>query len=216
VANNSAAWLRRARDVRESFQARANSEILPFSTSLLAAMYGPQSPQMTAFDNAMNQISRSCQAQKMGLAAVNQSLGRHAFTVVGNVIAEIESGLIGNIRAQVAGEVLAELVGLAKEVLTSNEESAKNVATVLVAAAYEDLIRRMGSEFAAVVGRPKLESVIGSLKDAGVLQGAAVGTALSYLKFRNDSLHADWNNVDRPQVQSCLAFIEGLLLKHFS
>jgi len=74
----------------------------------------------------------------------------------------------------------------------------------------------MGEEFAGVAGRPKLEELIGFLKTAGVLKGGEVGTAQSYLKFRNDSLHADWENVDRPQVESCLAFSEALLVKHFT
>lgn len=35
-------------------------------------------------------------------------------------------------------------------------------------------------------------------------------------KTRNDSLHADWANVQHSQVQSCIGFIEPLLVKHFS
>jgi hypothetical protein len=52
------------------------------------------------------------------------------------------------------------------------------------------MIRRMGSELAGV--QEELEEVIIALKNAGVLEGGEVGTAQSYLKFRNDSLHADW------------------------
>jgi len=60
----------------------------------------------------------------------------------------------------VAGEIFAELVGLGKETLQDDTEAGKNVSAVLIAAAFEDLIRRMGSELAAVVGRPKLEEVL--------------------------------------------------------
>ena len=80
----------------------------------------------------------------------------------------------------------------------------------------EDLMRRMGSELAGVTGRPNLEEVLSALKNAGILKGGEVGTAQSYLKFRNDSLHADWAKVQKSQVQSCTAFIEALLVKHFS
>ncbi len=111
---------------------------------------------------------------------------------------------------------MSELVSLGKEILADNSPASKNVAAVLIAAAYEDLIRRMGSELAAVAGRPKLEDVLISLKNSGVLKGGEVGTAQSYLKFRNDSLHADWNNVQKSQIDSCVAFIDALLLKHFS
>ena len=74
----------------------------------------------------------------------------------------------------------------------------------------------MGEEFAGVTTRLNLGEVITTLKNASVLKGGQVGTAQSYLKFRNDSLHADWKNVDRSQVESCLAFSESLLVKHFS
>jgi hypothetical protein len=67
-----------------------------------------------------------------------------------------------------------------------------------------------------VAGRPSLQEVTTALKGAGVLKGGEIGTAQSFLKFRNDSLHADWANVSRTQVESCTAFIEAMLVKHFS
>src|SRR5207248_2452638 len=101
-------------------------------------------------------------------------------------------------------------------ILEDDTESAKNVSAVLVAAAFEDLIRRMGTELASIVGRPKLEEVVNALKNAGVLKGGEVATAQSYLKFRNDALHADWAKVQKSQVTSCTAFVEALLVNHFS
>jgi hypothetical protein len=49
-----------------------------------------------------------------------------------------------------------------------------------------------------------------------VLKGGEIATAQSYLKFRNDALHADCARVQKSQVNSCTAFIEALLVKHFS
>lgn len=49
----------------------------------------------------------------------------------------MESGLVQNWRAQVAGELLAELVRLGKEVLSDRTEEAKNVSAVLIAASFE-------------------------------------------------------------------------------
>jgi hypothetical protein len=72
------------------------------------------------------------------------------------------------------------------------------------------------AEKAGPSGRIGLEAVIGRLKTAGILLGAGVSTASGFLRFRNDSLHADWQNVDRATIDSCLAFVEGLLLEHFS
>lgn len=70
-----------------------------------------------------------------------------------------------------AGEIFAELVRLGKETLQDGTDSAKNVSAVLIAAAFEDLMRRMGSDLAGVVGRPKLEDVLIALKNAGKEDG---------------------------------------------
>jgi hypothetical protein len=123
---------------------------------------------------------------------------------------------VKNVRALIAGENIAELLALAKDVLSETSDAAKNVGAVLVAAGFEDLVRRMGAEFGGVSGRPDLQEVISALKQKDVLKGGEPTTALGYLKFRNDSLHADWNKVERSQIYSCLSFIEQLLLKHFS
>ncbi len=143
-------------------------------------------------------------------------LSEHAKGTIRNIRAEIEGGLIKSVRALLTGEIVAELLVLAKEILADSSEAAKNVSAVLVAAAFEDLIRRMGTEFASVTGRPELEEVTNILKKKDLLKGGEATIALGYLKFRNDSLHADWKNVERSQIQSCLAFIEALLIKHFS
>lgn len=56
-----------------------------------------------------------------------------------NIKAELRGGLIKNVRALIAGENIAELLALAKDVLSQDSEPAKNVGAVLVAAAFEDL-----------------------------------------------------------------------------
>jgi len=210
MPNNSEAWLKRAKALIAG--GRVGSEEVQFAVSFLTAIYGPQSPQLNAYTTALAQIAKSA-SHPTGAAHYQ---GAHARGVIQNVVAEIEGGLISSLRAQVTGEIFADLIGLGNEMLEDDTESAKNVSAVLIAAAFEDLMRRMGSELAGVVGRPKLEEVITSLKTAGVLKGGEVGTAQSYLKFRNDSLHADWEKVQRSQVQSCIAFIEALLVNHFS
>jgi hypothetical protein len=153
--------------------------------------------------------------------AANPGNARHhqegaAVGTIRNTVAELQGGLIVGLRILVAGEIFGELVTLAKQILADQTEAAKNVAAVLVASAFEDLVRRMGSELAGVTGRPGLQEVVMALNKAAVLKGGEVATAQSFLKFRNDSLHADWTIVQRSQVESCSAFIEALLLKHFS
>jgi hypothetical protein len=151
MADNTPAWLKRAKEIlKEATPEMGPSEqAIPFAISMYTAIYGPQSTQLMALKDEQ-QLS--------------------ANSAITNIIAEIEGGLIADTRAQIAGEVLSELVGLGKEILSDGGESAKNVSAVLIAAAFEDLIRRMGSELAGVTGRPKLEDVLIALKNAGVLK----------------------------------------------
>jgi hypothetical protein len=216
MAFDSAAWIKRADKVislGDSASQAVGSEATQFATSLLTALYGPQSTQLKAFSASCDAILKTKQS---GLGGVSVELCRHARGTIINAKAELESGLVGNLRVQVTGEVLADLLSLGKEILHGGTDVEKNVAAVLIAAAFEDLMRRMGAEFAGVVGRPSLQDVVTALKDAGVLKGGEIGTAQSFLKFRNDSLHADWSNVSRAQVESCTAFVDSMLLKHFS
>lgn len=202
---NTESWIRRADEVIATSSQWNYSEGLQFATSMITAFYGPDSPQMKTFRETAEAIQEA-----------RGDLSEHTKGTIRNIRAEIEGGLIKSVRALLTGEIVAELLVLAKEILADSSEAAKNVSAVLVAAAFEDLIRRMGTEFAGVTGRPKLEEVTNILKQKDVLKGGEVTTALGYLKFRNDSLHADWKNVERSQIQSCLAFIEALLIKHFS
>jgi hypothetical protein len=130
--------------------------------------------------------------------------------------ADVEQGLIGSVALQASGAVLGDFLGLAKVALSNGGQPELNVASVLAAAAFEDTLRRLAEVKAGLTDRPKLEDVIGRLKSAGVLVGASVATANGYLKFRNDSLHADWKNMTPDVVAGCMAFVEGLLQQHFS
>ena len=215
MIENSAAWIARA-DVVLNHEHRndpqAAAEAAQFATSMLTALYGIESPQLRAFRGASEAVSKS----KEGMGGKAFELSALSLGTISNAKAELQAGLIVRLRVLVAGEILAELVRLGKEILEAKTDAAKNVAAVLVAAAFEDLVRKMGEEFAGVTDRPKLENVINTLKNADVIKGGQIGTALSFLKFRNDSLHADWDEVDRSQVQSCIGLIDALLVKHFS
>ena len=103
---------------------------------------------------------------------------------------------MARVERRAIGEVIADMLGLAKEALHHGEKS-RNVAAVLTAAAFEDTIRKMGATLANVQGRPDLANVLTALKTAKVIVGAPLTTAQGYLKFRNDALHADWANLDQ-------------------
>ncbi len=212
---NAEGWAKRANQILGSpdwSDYRNTGEAIQFAVSMLAALYGSQSKQLKAFLDGQDAISK----MKPGMGNIQLLQLNHTHGAIKNAKEELEAGLIGSMRVIVAGEVLAELVTLGKEILSQKDEAGKNVSAVLIAAAYEDLMRRMGEEFATLTDRPKLEDVISALKGAGVLKGGQVALALSFLPFRNHSLHAEWNKVDNSQVESCISFVEALLLKHFS
>jgi hypothetical protein len=182
--------------------------------TIATAIYGAGQPQV----QALVDIVKNANAQKNGTQSHNYwQIVRPM--VIGSLRAmrsDIEAGVLGSIERRGAGYVLADMLDLAKQALAENTDDAKNVSAVLTAASFEDTIRRMGTGLADVQDRPPLSSVLEALKNAGVLVGAPFTTAQSYLKFRNDALHADWANINPAVVGSCLAFVELLLLQHFS
>ena len=107
------------------------------------------------------------------------------------------------------------MVKLSRESLGESGDGAKNVAAVLAAAAFEDTIRRLAEQEGISEQGRKLADVLTDLKNQEVLAGAQVGIAQSYLKFRNDALHAQWDAVERSGVNIVLGFTEQLIVKHF-
>jgi hypothetical protein len=130
--------------------------------------------------------------------------------------ADVSAGLTGNIAMQASGLELGDFLLLAKQALDAGGDGEKNVAAVLVAAAFEDTLRRLAANKAGVTERIDLQEVVGKLKAAGILAGAAISLATSGLKYRNDSLHADWQHIDKGTIRAQMAFVEELLVKHFS
>jgi hypothetical protein len=133
-----------------------------------------------------------------------------------NLKGEVETGLIGNLRLEITGEVLGDFLMLAKSSLDEGTEEGKNVSAVLTAAAFEDLIRRMGATFCGIQTRDELHKIVVALKTKGVLVGAQFGTVQAQLQFRNDALHADWKKIDAIGVKTVMLLVQELLLKHFS
>jgi hypothetical protein len=186
-------------------------ELYQATLSLLVSVYGQKSVQV----ESLNKLRDEAFEQQGGLQFRVQSLIPGVLGTVKNLKAEIECGLLGSLKQQFTGEILSDFIVLARGAAAEKEEGAKNVAAVLAAAAFEDTIRRLGSEYAGIVDRPKLSDIIVALKEKGILQGSQVGIAQSFLNFRNNSLHADWDKIEKASVESVLGFVEQLLLKHF-
>ncbi len=179
---------------------------------IMQALYGPDSSQETALRNIIERFRDPFGAS--ALEAIDSSV-----LAIGGVLkaikAELEAGLIGSLRATLTGEVLTDFIKLARATLEESEDGAKNVAAVLAAAAFEDVLRRL-ADVKDLGHQEKLVDVLTALKNIEVLQRTEVGIAQSYLSFRDRSLHAQWNEVDRPAIESILAFTEQMILKHLT
>ena len=178
---------------------------------VMQALYGPDSSQ-----------EQELRAYTKGLRASAQ-LHRHtpvpSIEVIKGALesikAELDAGFIGSLRATLTGEILTDLIKLARTTLAEPGDDAKNVAAVLAAAAFEDVLRKL-SDLKGLGDHERLMDVLTALKNAMVLQGSEVGIAQSYLHFRNQALHARWGAVDRPAVESVLGFTEQIILKHLT
>ncbi len=187
-------------------------EVVQGATSLLSLVYGAQCAQLQQLNATLSEIAK----QKSGPDWKHCQSGQAAQGALRNLKREMQSGLTGSLRHQITGEVLTDLIQLARTILNEPGDDAKNVAAVLAAAAFEDTIRRMGASLAGVVGKDDLAEVLKKLKDAAVIQSPQVGIAQSYLSFRNHALHANWSDIGRESVHSALGFVEQLLVKHFT
>lgn len=192
-------------EVKASTSSVGSHEVFQGAVTVLAAVYGPESPQV-------NDLKVVGGPQHQGLVDVI-GRGDAAKGALRSLEGNLDAGLLGSLRAQHTGAVIADFVSLARQQL---DEGTKEVAAVLAAAVYEDTIRRMGQEFAGIDDRPKLADVLIQLKGKGIIKDAQFTIAQSYLKFRNDALHADWEKIERESVMSILSFAEEMILRKFS
>lgn len=192
--------------VHTSSDEDAGYQIFHGALTLLSAVHGLDGPQV----QDLQQLARS----KEGMySSVRASAARGALA---SLLGDLDAGITGSLRRQLAGGVMADFVSASRAALDDEGDSAKNVAAVLAGAVYEDAIRRLGSELAGVTDRPKLVDVLERLKACGILRDSQFSIAQSYLSFRNNALHANWEKVERESVASVLGFVEQLLLRYFS
>lgn len=177
--------------------------------SLMVAVYGEGSSQLKSYIRDKDQLM-----EKLGHRA-DQSISMLAIAALKNLKQEVDAGFVGNLEQTITGEVLTDFVALARHVLDEeNTEDAKNVASVLAAAAFEDIVRRL-AKTNNIPHIERLADLLDELKNQKILQGSQVTIAGSYLSFRNRALHAEWDKVDRASVASVLGFVEQLIVAHF-
>jgi hypothetical protein len=119
------------------------------------------------------------------------------------------------VRVQAKGEILGDFISLAREALAGGSASEK-VGAVLVTAALEETLKQLGDEKGLDVYNRDMRGVIQKLKDGGVLSGAQPSVATGYVKFRDNAFHGQFEQIERPTIESAAAFVEGLLTSRMS
>jgi hypothetical protein len=189
-----------------------STELYQGAITMLELTHGKNSSQISA----LRDLVASHQKSKDHHTLITRAITSSALGSLKSLKREVEEGLVGNLRREVTGEVLGDLLLLAKATLEQGTEGSKNVAGVLVAAAFEDTIRRLGATYCGIRTRESLPDILAQLKAAEVLKGSQVGVVQSHFQLRNDAMHADWDKIDVVGVKTVAALVQELLLKHFS
>ena len=78
-----------------------SSKAIQFAASMMAALYGPESPQMRQFRDGCAAIAKTATNPHN----MDAHLCKHAIGTIRNTIAELKAGLIVRLRVVVAGEI---------------------------------------------------------------------------------------------------------------
>ena len=89
-------WIKRADEIlAEGHSAHQASEQMQFATSMITAFYGSNSPQMKTFRDVMQGIYGEKRS-----GGTEHRLMLHARATIKNIRAELESGLVENVRGR--------------------------------------------------------------------------------------------------------------------
>ena len=125
---------------------------------------------------------------------------------------DVEAGLTSSLDVKITGDVMDDLLQLAKQTLRDDK---KDVAAVLIAAALEDSLKRCARLNGLDVDDKALPQVISALKSEGVRVGGQKGLVRVLPEFRNAALHANWSDLEEADVASVIGFVEQFLARNF-
>ncbi|QJR16714.1 DUF4145 domain-containing protein [Usitatibacter palustris] len=169
--------------------------------SLIRAVFGEVSPHYQNFVKALSDCS-GYDHQVHVLKGIFQSAKE-----------DFDGGYVFNVDLRVSGEVFGDFVTLARQALS---EGHKDVAAVLACAALEDALKRYAATNGLEVGDKVMQEVVNALKAKGLVSGAQKSLLDAMPKIRDYAMHANWDKIAAPDVNSVIAFVESLLLTKFS
>ena len=90
------------------------------------------------------------------------------------------------------------------------------VFAVFASAALEDSLKRYALVNGLNVDNKQMTEVINALKSKGLVSGAQKSLLDAMPKIRNYALHADWEKISEPDVNSIIGYVEQFLLSKFT
>ena len=169
--------------------------------SLIKAVFGKESPHYQEFASTKS----DCNGRQSSIEAL-QGIFMSAKEAY-------EGGYVFNVELSISGEIFGDFVVLAKQSLA---EGYKEVAAVLASAALEDALKRYAKVKGLNVDDAAMTKVIAAIKSAGLVSGARKSMLDAMPKIRNYAMHAEWDKVTEPDVNSVIGFVEQFLLTEFS
>jgi ribosomal protein L12E/L44/L45/RPP1/RPP2 len=172
------------------------------------SLYGPQSVQVKSLIELKKASERRKQSPVYGTI---DYLADSLIGILVNMQEELDSGLIKNLKIEMTGEIIGDLVILAR-----NEAKAGFflVAAVLASAGLEDSIKSIAENIGINTKDKTLDNLINALKAKSFFKGAQVPVITSYVKLRNAAMHADWDSIQEAEVNSLIAFLESFILDY--
>jgi len=186
---------------------RGGGELISGTINILEALYGANSNKCKAYIDLYQ-----CYMKEQNKLPHLREIVSSTSGVLKSIKDEIESDLVGNLERQALGGIFGDFITLARESL----DESKDVAAVLVSAAFEDTLKRFALQNGLNVSEVDMSEAINALKSKGLLKGPQASVVQSYVKLRNKAFHAEWDKIDKETVNSAISFTETFLLEHFS
>lgn len=171
--------------------------------NLLSAAFGKESSHFITFNKAYAECGGYYSGMSYFLTLKSIFLAAKS---------DYEGGYVFSVEKSMSAEILGDFVSMAKLALS---EGYKDVAAVLACAALEDTLKRYAKLNELDVNDKEMPEVISALKAKGLVSGAQKSLLDAMPKIRNYAMHADFDKIKEPDVNSVIGYVEQFLLSNF-
>lgn len=169
--------------------------------NLLRTVYGEKTPHYANFTKAIE----NCAGYDDEVNAL--------FGIFQSAKEDFEGGYVFDPDVRISGEVFGDFVAMSKQSLS---EGYKDVAAVLACAALEDTLKRFATLNGLHVSDKSMTEVVNALKSKGLVAGAQKSLLDPMPRIRDYAMHANWEKITAPDVNSVIGFVEQFLLSNFN